>query len=106
MVAFLSSALTAAAVIVVAAVTHPPDPGAVSGVAGAALSLSAFVSTIVYNVPRNNRIARLDPHSAASASEWTVIERQWTRANHLRGATSALGAVTLIVAVGLNAPAL
>ena len=50
---------------------------------GAALYLvGTFGVTIVFNVPRNNALARLDP--ASSVSAWRRYVQEWTWWNHVR----------------------
>ncbi|TCP51960.1 putative membrane protein [Tamaricihabitans halophyticus] len=60
--------------------------------AGAALSLSAFVITAVFHVPRNNRIDALAAEQS-SAADWARLATQWTYGNHVRAIGSALGAL-------------
>ena len=56
--------------------------------AGVALSLMSFAITMVFNVPRNNALDRLNPAAERTAIEWADYVTSWTRANTLRMATS------------------
>lgn len=47
-------------------------------------ALGTFGVTGAFNVPRNNRLARLDARSPETADEWTAYVREWTRWNHVR----------------------
>ena len=58
--------------------------------------------TIVFNVPRNNALAAVNPASAYSARLWTNFLRTWTAWNHVR-MLAALAAATLLT-MGLCAP--
>ena len=62
--------------------------------AGAAAYLvGAFILTVAYHIPRNNRLAELDAAAPASAEYWGTYLRAWVAMNHLRtgAAVVALG---------------
>jgi uncharacterized membrane protein len=40
--------------------------------------------TMAYHVPRNNRLAGMDPGSREAAAYWPVYLEEWTRMNHVR----------------------
>jgi uncharacterized membrane protein len=50
--------------------------------------------TIVFNVPRNDALARIDPASADAARAWTGYVSGWTAWNHVR-TVAALAAAAL-----------
>jgi uncharacterized membrane protein len=54
--------------------------------------LGSFVVTIAFNVPRNDRLARLGPESLEAASYWPTYVREWTRWNHVRSVASTVSA--------------
>ena len=61
---------------------------------GAALYLvGTFGVTIVFNVPRNNALARLDP--AGSVSDWRRYVQEWTWWNHVRTLAAVAAAALL-----------
>ncbi|MGH8672836.1 MAG: DUF1772 domain-containing protein [Burkholderiales bacterium] len=60
--------------------------------AGLLYLLGSFFVTMAFNVPRNERLARLNPESAEAASYWPVYVSEWSRWNHLRTAASAASA--------------
>lgn len=64
---------------------------------GAVLSLAAFGITAAVNVPRNRRLARLDPGSASDLAGWTTISRQWRRGNDLRAACATMGLLAFLI---------
>ena len=66
--------------------------------AGSVLYLAgSIVVTLACNVPLNEALAAVDPHSAAGAALWTRYLAQWTAWNHVRTAAS-LGAAALCIA--------
>jgi len=65
--------------------------------AGAAVYLAGAVGlTAGYHVPRNDRLARIDPAGAGAAEHWAAYVRGWTRGNHVRAASSLAAAGALI----------
>ena len=51
-----------------------------------------FFVTMAFNVPRNERLARLEAGSSEAAVYWPVYAREWSRWNHLRTAASVASA--------------
>ena len=67
---------------------------------GSALYLiGTILLTIVYHVPRNEALARVEPHSAEAESHWRRYLSGWTAWNHLRGVTALAAAATLTIAL-------
>ena len=62
-------------------------------------SLGSVGVTLACNVPRNARLAPLDPGSAAAAAFWPVYQREWLAWNHLRCLASPLAAAAAAFAV-------
>ena len=92
MLLFFGTAAACAAVVVAAAVDPPAQPPL--RVAGAAAYLAGWVSTMVVNVPLNNRLSVNG--AARPEQQWNSYQRIWTRANHVRAALSIAGAVGLL----------
>jgi len=66
--------------------------------AGSALYLiGTILLTIAYHVPRNEALARVEPHSAES--HWRRYLLGWIAWNHLRAATALAAAATLTIAL-------
>ncbi|MEQ8268139.1 MAG: DUF1772 domain-containing protein [Parvibaculum sp.] len=87
-------------VLGVAAVLDTEVAGAALLIAGALLYLAGCIGvTMVFNVPLNNRLARVKPESAEGAEVWRHYLVAWTRWNTVRTAASALAAVFFIVAM-------
>lgn len=57
-----------------------------------------FLMTMFGNVPMNNRLDRLDHHSAEAETYWREYGRRWTRLNHVRYLGSVLTAGLYIIA--------
>lgn len=84
------------------AVPFAGQPGGLWLVAGCLLYvLGGVVVTIVVNVPMNNALAAVDPHSPEGASTWADYAVRWTAWNHAR--TVACTAATAALGVGLLA---
>ncbi|PZP26282.1 MAG: hypothetical protein DI613_15715 [Kocuria rhizophila] len=62
---------------------------------GAVLSLAGTFLTMVVNIPLNNQLTR------DNVRLWQHYERSWTRANHVRAVLSVLGAVVLLMPMGV-----
>jgi len=60
------------------------------------------VLTIVYNVPRNNRLADVVAGTAEGSRVWHMYLDEWTSANSVRAVLSLLGAVALGVGTAMN----
>jgi uncharacterized membrane protein len=75
-----------------------PQPGARFLIAGSVCYIVGVVLvTIVFNVPRNNKLADVTPAAADEADVWREYLRSWTLWNHLR-TVGALIAAALITA--------
>lgn len=64
---------------------------------GSVLSLAAFLVTVAVNVPRNRRLARLDPGAASDLATWQAISPAWRRGNDLRAGCATLGLVAFLI---------
>ena len=60
--------------------------------AGLFYLLGSFGVTAAFNVPRNERLARLDSASEAATLYWPVYVTEWLRWNHVRTAASLASA--------------
>ena len=67
---------------------------------GSALYLVGTVLlTIAYHVPRNEALARVEPHSADAESHWTRYLSGWTTWDHVRAGAALAAAATLTIAL-------
>jgi len=86
---------------IIAAVLRWQRPGAGYALVGALLYLVGTVLvTMLFNVPRNDALAAVEPHSAQAAAFWAEYLSTWTLWNHVRTAAAiaaaALFSVTLL----------
>jgi uncharacterized membrane protein len=69
-------------------------------IVGSALYLvGTILLTIAYHVPRNEALARVEPHSADAQNHWRHYLSGWTAWNHVRAAAALAAAATLIIAL-------
>ncbi|MDL2399156.1 DUF1772 domain-containing protein [Rhizobium mayense] len=69
-------------------------------IAGAALYIvTSFLSTIVFNVPLNDALDKVDGRTAEAAQLWTTYLSDWTRWNHVRTVASLLAACAFVRAL-------
>jgi len=61
--------------------------------AGLLYAVGTFGVTMAFNVPRNNRLARLDASSPDAIAYWPIYVREWTRWNHVRTGAALASAV-------------
>jgi uncharacterized membrane protein len=96
--AFLGTAVLCAGVGV-AALVRWQDPGAGYLLAGAVLYFAGtFLVTMVFNVPRNDALAKVSPASAEAARLWVAYLSVWTAWNHVRTAAALAAMVLLTIA--------
>jgi uncharacterized membrane protein len=96
---FMGSTVLAAVVGVIAAL-RLSTPGSGYLLAGAVLSVLAFVVTMAFNVPLNNHLDGLDPSALSAAdalSEWKAYLVPWTNWNHVRTVTPLVGSVLMLI---------
>lgn len=69
-------------------------------IAGAALYiLASFVSTIIFNVPLNDRLATFQGNEAEAAEFWATYLKDWTFWNHIRTIASLAASVAFMAAI-------
>jgi uncharacterized membrane protein len=61
--------------------------------------VGTFGVTAACNVPRNDRLARIDRASADAPAAWSTYRREWTRWNHVRTLASTASAACAIGAL-------
>lgn len=68
---------------------------------GSLYLVGCFFITLAFNVPRNNRLARLNADSAEAVEYWPTYVREWQFWNHIRGAASVVSAVCSAAALAV-----
>lgn len=61
-------------------------------VAGLAYLVGGFGVTAAFNVPRNERLARLDPDSEQATTYWPLYVHEWLFWNHVRTVATLVSA--------------
>ncbi|WP_081602005.1 DUF1772 domain-containing protein [Thioalkalivibrio sp. ALE6] len=90
--AFLGSALLSV-VAVATSIINWPSAGALFLLAsGLIYLLGSFAVTIRFNVPRNERLAKMDAGSTEAIEYWSTYVREWTWWNHVRTIASIAAA--------------
>jgi uncharacterized membrane protein len=68
-------------------------------VAGICYLVGSFGVTAAFNVPRNERLARMASDSEEAAAYWPVYVREWLLWNHVRTVASVASAACAAVAL-------
>lgn len=62
--------------------------------------IGTFLFTVIFNVPMNNALEKMDTASSEASVYWTeTYLTRWTFWNHVRTVAAVLGAVSLIIAL-------
>ena len=96
--AFIGTAALCAAVVVAALVDWDDASGYLLA-GGLVYLLGAFGLTAAYHVPRNEALDRVEPTGGDAAAHWDRYVREWTAANHVRGALALVAAALLTIAL-------
>ena len=67
--------------------------------AGVLYLVGSFGVTAAFNVPRNERLARLQAESSEAKAYWPVYVREWLFWNHVRTVASAAAAIAATVSL-------
>lgn len=73
------------------------SPAALIG--GVVYVLGMFACTAAFNVPLNDALDAVDPHSSEAAAVWSRYLRDWTRWNHVRTVACTLSMVLFLAAI-------
>jgi uncharacterized membrane protein len=89
--------------LAVSAVLAGTRPGAGYVITGSVLYLAGTIGvTMVCNVPRNNRLASLNPTDPSAASKWAAYVTGWTAWNHVRTAAALIASALLTIRYSLQ----
>jgi uncharacterized membrane protein len=67
--------------------------------AGVSYAVGCFGVTVAFNVPRNERLARMGSESSEAAAHWPIYLREWSFWNHARTVASVVSAVCAAAAL-------
>ncbi|MEH1937599.1 MAG: anthrone oxygenase family protein [Nostoc sp.] len=99
MAVFLGTAV-ACILLFVSSLLRRHQPGAIYLLVGSLFYLvGTFGVTIVFNVPLNEALARVEPDSTIGASLWSSYLANWTIWNHIRAAAALAAAASLTIAL-------
>ena len=98
---FLGTALLAAACVVMSVPGWSTPRSILLLASGALYLVGSFLVTMALNVPRNERLAGLDPASSQAAEYWVAYLREWSLWNHVRSAASVASAACSAVALAI-----
>src|SRR5918998_4961668 len=68
-------------------------------VGGALYLVGTILLTIAYHVPRNEALARVEPHETDAENHWRRYLSDWTAWNHVRAAAALAAAAVLTIAL-------
>lgn len=78
---------------------HRHDPAAVWQIAGAVLFLTGMLITMIYHVPHNDQLMKVNPNGDGASATWKHFYTPWTAWNHARTLASAGGLISLVLAL-------
>jgi uncharacterized membrane protein len=90
---FIATALLSAACVIASFFPWSAPRSPLLLAAGLLYLVGSFFVTHAFNVPMNERLARLSAESSDSATYWLIYVREWSRWNHVRTAASIASAV-------------
>jgi uncharacterized membrane protein len=102
MTSLFGTAVLCLVVIVLGIAGWEDDSGPYLVGGGVAFVVGTIGLTVAYHVPRNDRLADLDPEDPQSAGSWRRYVAEWTRWNHVRAAAGLLAAALLSVGIALG----
>ena len=80
------------------ALTRIGGPGSGWLLAGAIVGVLGVLITLLFNVPLNNHLDRVD--LADAAAEWQAYLSSWVAWNHLRAGSGVAAAVLMLIGLG------
>jgi uncharacterized membrane protein len=85
--------------LIVAGVRHRDDPAALWQIAGGVLFLIGMLITIMYHVPHNDRLMKVDPTASGASATWRHFYPPWIAWNHVRMLASLAGTASFVLAL-------
>ena len=96
---FLGTTVAGAALVVMGAL-RLGEPGSASMIAGGGLYvIGMFVVTMMFNVPRNNALAAVQPSAPEAGAVWANYLKDWVFWKHVRTVASLVASVLFVAAL-------
>ena len=99
MTAFVGTAAACALLSILSLLSWHKPGGVFLLVGGLLYLLGTMLVTMVFNVPRNDALAAVDPTSAEGARLWAGYVTGWTAWNHVRTVAALAAATSLTLAL-------
>ena len=96
---FVGTAVLGLVCVAVAAFGWVPDRPWLMVGAGLSYAIGTFGVTMIGNVPRNERLARLQPDSADASGYWATYVGEWLFWNHVRTVAAVASAAMAALAL-------
>ncbi|PYK13806.1 MAG: hypothetical protein DME65_00700 [Verrucomicrobia bacterium] len=96
---FLGTAIGCLLLVVIALLNWHKPGATCLGAGGAIYLLGTFAVTALFNVPRNDALAALDPANAESVRLWAEYVAGWTLWNHVRTIAAIAATILLMIAI-------
>lgn len=98
-VVFMGTTLTTV-LLMINSLLHWDQPNAINLLVGSVFYLlGSFLVTVVYNVPLNDALTKVDAENEKKVTVWKKYMVKWTAWNHVRTATSFLASGSFILAI-------
>lgn len=101
MLLFVPTAILCIVIAVLALMNWRGGPSSLMLVGATLYIVASFLSTIVFNVPMNDALAKVSGSGPDAAQLWTTYLRDWTWWNHVRTIASLLASVAFVRALML-----
>ena len=75
---------------------HQGSPAATWQLVGCALYLVSLFVTMIYHVPHNDQLMKVDPNSAGAAQTWSHFIKPWMAWTHVRTVAALGGTASLV----------
>lgn len=98
---FMGTALVAVVCTIAAFFPWSPTRSLTLIAAGVSYAVGTFGVTMHFNVPRNNKLARMDSESSDARAYWPIYLREWLFWNHIRTIAGVVSAVCAACALML-----
>jgi len=99
----LGGTAVVSAVVAVSAIQRLDGPAARWELAASALYLGGMALTVVYHVPQNEALVRVDPAGVGAVKAWTDYLPAWVAWNHVRTVSALASSVAFVLALRTRA---